>query len=358
MSDKAAVFFSRVTEDESPDNVCAKVAGLYDRVGFGKLFAKGDLVAVKTHFGEDGNQTHIPAAFQAPVIAKTKELGGKPFWAETNTLYPGRRSNAVSHIELAHEHGFSIEATGAPVIIADGVTGREEVLVRIDGRHSKEVGIAPGVAAADALLVLSHATGHLACGFGGTIKNIGMGLSSRRGKLYQHSVVKPEVKAHKCRGDGACVKWCPEDAISMVNDKAIIDSKKCIGCGECIAACRPGAVSFQWKIESRLLQERMAEQALGVLKNKQGHIGFLIFIMSVTKDCDCLASRQGDVLVKSIGIAASLDPVALDHATVSLIEQALGAGIRTKAYDIDYLPQLKHAEALGMGSCSYDLVVV
>ena len=244
------------------------------------------------------------------------------------------------------------------MIIADGVTGREEVLVRIDGRHSKEVGIAPGVAAADALLVLSHATGHLACGFGGTIKNIGMGLSSRRGKLYQHSVVKPEVKAHKCRGDGACVKWCPEDAISMVNDKAIIDSKKCIGCGECIAACRPGAVSFQWKIESRLLQERMAEQALGVLKNKQGHIGFLIFIMSVTKDCDCLASRQGDVLVKSIGIAASLDPVALDHATVSLIEQALGAGIRTKAYDIDYLPQLKHAEALGMGSCSYDLVVV
>jgi uncharacterized Fe-S center protein len=355
MSTPAKVFFAAVSENESTDSICAKVRSLVDAAGFSQLFQKGDLVAVKTHFGERGNQNYTPAKLQAPVIDRVKKLGGKPFWTDTNTLYVGERSNAVDHLALAHEHGFSLETTGAPVVIADGVSGREETLVAIHGKHAKEVGIAPGVAAADALLVMTHATGHLACGYGGVIKNIGMGLSSRKGKLYQHSVVKPRVNSAKCRGDEACVRWCPEKAISMTNKKAVIDANKCIGCGECIAACRPGAVSFQWKIEARMLQERMAEQAYGVFKQKQGRIGFMTFIINVGKDCDCLATRPRDVILKAVGIVASLDPVAIEYATLSLIEKALGNDLRNRAYDIDYFPQLIHAEELGMGTRRFEL---
>lgn len=352
------VYFAPLTEGESSESIQKKVATLYDRAGFGGLFAANDLVAIKTHFGEDGNHNFVNPQYQVPIGRRTRELGGKPFWTETNTLYVGRRANAVDHLILANEHGFSLEATGMPIVIADGVSGREEVMVDVNGRHAKEVGIAPGVAAADALIVVSHATGHLACGYGGAIKNIGMGLSSRRGKLHQHSAVKPRVKEKLCRGDGACIKWCPTEAISMQNGKAVIDQAKCIGCGECLAACRPGAVTFSWKMESKILQERMVEQALGVARNKQGKIGYITFINNVGKDCDCLASREQDVLIKSLGIVASLDVVAIETATLKLIEERLGGSIRKRGYDIDYLPQLKYAEELGMGSSEYTLTPV
>ncbi len=352
------VFFSPVAEGEPLDSIRRKVAALWDAAGFGALIADGDLVAIKTHFGEQGNRNFVGPQLQVPLVEKIRGLGGKPFWTDTNTLYVGRRANAVDHILLAQEHGFSVEQTGAPVVIADGVAGRDEVSVEVGGRHSARVGIAPGVAEANALIVVSHPTGHLACGYGGTIKNLGMGLSSRKGKLYQHSVVKPRVRADDCRGDGNCLKWCPEDAIALIDGKAIIDEETCIGCGECIAACRPGAVSFQWRIESQLLQERMAEQACGVVKNKRGKLGFFNYVLNVARDCDCLPSRKGDVFLPALGILASQDAVAIEFATLRLIEERLGAGLRQHAYDIDYLPQLTYAEELGAGSSRYSLVTV
>lgn len=354
----STVHFAAVHEGESKDSVQEKVRRLFEAARFGTLFSGEDLVAVKVHFGEEGNRNFVPAEQLTPVVERVRELGAKPFWTDTNTLYKGRRSNAVDHLLLAQAHGFSMEATGAPVIIADGVSGREEVVVEVGGRHSRSVGIAPGVAAANALLVMSHATGHLACGYGGAIKNLGMGLSSRKGKLYQHSVVKPRVRANACRGDGICREWCPAAAITLVNRVAVVDEAKCIGCGECIAACRPGAMQFLWQIESGLLQERMAEQACGVFKNKRGRIGFMTFITNVGKDCDCLASRESDVLLKAVGIVASTDPVAIEHATLQLIEERLPGGLRKNAYDIDYLPQLVYAEQLGMGSRTYELINV
>jgi uncharacterized Fe-S center protein len=244
------------------------------------------------------------------------------------------------------------------VVIADGLTGRGEVRVAVSGKHSQEVGIAPAVAEAGALLVVSHATGHLVAGFGGAIKNLGMGLSSRKGKLYQHSVVKPRVRQAACVACGACIAWCPIGAITLRGDHAAIDPRTCIGCGECLAACRVGAVRFEWRMASRGLQERMAEQAAGVVARLGDHIGYLTFVLDVGKDCDCLASRPKDVLVRRAGLVASRDPVALDQAAIDLVERHLGGPLRQAAYDIDFEPQIAAAEALGLGSRAYSLVTL
>ena len=352
------VWFSPLTEQHDEDAIRRKVGSLFDAAGFGAMIRPRGLVAVKVHFGERGNHNYVKPRLLAPVIDRIEGAGGKPFWTDTNTLYLGQRSNAVDHIRLAESHGFTVADTGIPVIIADGLTGRGEVRVPVPGKHSQEVGIAPAVAEAAALIVVSHATGHLVAGFGGAVKNLGMGLSSRKGKLYQHSVVKPTVDGQICIGCRSCIAWCPTGAISMRGEHAHIDPDACIGCGECLASCQIGAVRFQWRMASRGLQERMAEQAAGVAARLEGRIGYLTFVTDVGKDCDCLASNPSDVLIHRAGILASLDPVALDRASIDLVERHLGGPLRRAAYDIDFEPQLEAAEALGLGSRAYDLVTL
>ncbi len=352
------VWFSPLTEQHDDVAICAKVAALFDAAGFAAMIRPRGLVAVKVHFGERGNRNFVKPHLLAPVVDRIQGAGGKPFWTDSNTLYLGQRSNAVDHIKLAHAHGFTMADTGVPVVIADGLTGRGEVRVAVNGRHSQEVGIAPAVAEAAALVVISHATGHLVAGFGGAVKNLGMGLSSRKGKLYQHSVVKPRVDTDMCIGCRTCVSWCPTSAIAMRGDHAHIDPGGCIGCGECLASCQIGAVRFQWRMASRGLQERMAEQAAGVAKRLAGRIGYLTFVMDVGKDCDCLASNPADVLIRRAGLLASKDPVALDQASLDLVEKHLGRPLRRAAYDIDFEPQLEAAEALGLGTREYRLVEV
>jgi uncharacterized Fe-S center protein len=354
----ATVWFSPLTEQHDEDAIRAKVGALCDAAGFGAMVRPQGLVALKVHFGERGNHNFIKPRLLAPVIERVEQAGGKPFWTDTNTLYLGQRSNAVDHIKLAESHGFTLAETGVPVVIADGLTGRGEVRVAVPGVHSQEVGIAPAVAEAAALIVISHATGHLVAGFGGAIKNLGMGLSSRKGKLYQHSVVKPRVDTDICIGCRTCVGWCPTSAIDMRGEHAHIDPEACIGCGECLASCQIGAVRFQWRMASRGLQERMAEQAAGVAARLEGRIGYLTFVMDVGKDCDCLASDPADVLIRRAGILASKDPVALDQASLDLVEERLGRPLRAAAYDIDFEPQLRAAEALGLGSRDYHRVEV
>ncbi len=348
------VWFAPLDPHHGPDALRARLGALADAAGLASLVQPEDLVALKTHFGEEGNDNYIRPALLMPLVERVLQADGKPFWTDTNTLYVGERANAVEHLLLAHRHGFSIEATGIPTVIADGLTGREELRVRVDGRHSAEVGIAAGVAAASALLVITHGTGHLVSGYGGALKNLGMGLSSRKGKLYQHCVVKPWVKAQKCSACGSCLDWCPEDAI-LLEEHASIDEQRCIGCGECLAACRVGAVRFAWKMASAGLQERMAEQAAGVVRHFDGRIGYVTFLTQVAKDCDCLPSHPDDVLLPALGLLASRDPVALDQASIDLIERQLGRPLRAAAYDVDWSPQLTEAEALGLGSRSYEL---
>jgi len=213
-------------------------------------------------------------------------------------------------MELAYDHGFTYEATGLPIIMADGLLGDEEVEVPIDGQHYKSVKLATLIVKSQALVVVSHFTGHLAAGFGATIKNLGMGCSSRKGKMLQHSTAKPSIRKKKCTACGECVKWCPADAITLQDNIAVIDRKKCIGCGECLAVCRFDAVGYNWSQTYEHLQEKTLEHAMGVVNSKKDKIVYLNFLTRVSRDCDCMNTFEQ--IVPDIGVVIGFDPVAVD----------------------------------------------
>ncbi len=225
-------------------------------------------------------------------------------------------------------------------------------------RHYKEVGIAREIAYADALVNLSHFTGHLVTHYGAALKNLGMGCSSRAGKLNQHSSVKPSVIEKKCTGCLVCLQWCPTNSIREVDDKAKINKATCIGCGQCLSVCKFDAIHYNWGISSQEVQERMVEHAFAVLKNKKDKITHLTFLTHITLDCDCLAKDEKPV-VNDIGILASNNPVAIDKAALDLIEQYAGSkfGNITQRNNLP-LTQIYYAESLGMGSSNYNLKIL
>lgn len=342
--------------DKRPVAGAAMLMGeMFDAAGFGQILGEGDLALIKLHFGEEGNRGYIKPPLVRAIVERCKAAGARPFVCDTNTLYVRRRHNAVDHLALAAEHGFTIENVGCPVIIADGLRGHDLVEVKVDGKHSKAVSIAAGAVHADAIIGLAHVTGHMGTGLGATIKNIGMGLSSRAGKLVQHSVEAPSVDREKCQACGICAKWCPESAITVESGFALIDSDACIGCGYCICLCREAAIKFTWTQDYQYLQERVAEHAAGALSGKEGKLGFMNVIIDSSKGCDCMADTGGS-LVEDLGILASTDPVALDSATANLINEAAGRNLLRELFpDADYRCQLVHASELGLGSCEYQL---
>jgi uncharacterized Fe-S center protein len=353
----AEVFYSRVDDGEDPSSVAKKLKVLFKECNAGNFVRKGDFIGIKTHFGERGNTTHLRPVLVKAVVDRVRSGGGRPFLVETSTLYRGSRSNAVDHIALAHEHGFGFENTGAPVIMADGLLGDAEVTVPVKARHFTEVKIASEIAKAQGLYVASHFKGHMAAGFGGAIKNVGMGLASRRGKLAQHSVMSPQISKNSCTACGECIRWCPEDAVSLVDGAAEIDGARCIGCGECFAVCRYGAVRFDWGRESGVLQEMMAEYVLGVTTLLGGRVFYFNFLIDITKDCDCM--NGGPKVSRDIGILASEDIVAIEKASYDLFEEENKKPVQTFTYPrVDPLLQVAHAARLGLGGMEYDLVRV
>jgi uncharacterized Fe-S center protein len=319
-----------------------------------EVVKKGDLCAVKVHFGEEGNFTYLRPDFVRPVIDRLKALGAKPFLTDTSTLYKGSRSDAVSHLETALRHGFTLESVSAPVIIADGLKGQDVVRVRIEGRIYEEVEVAMAIYSADSLIVLSHFKGHDLSGFGGALKNLGMGCTGRRGKMSQHSEVAPRVIGKRCKGCGRCVKECPSEAISLKEGKAQIEEQKCIGCGQCIVCCEEKAIEVRWKRDSELFQKKMVEHALGVLKGKEGRVLFLNFLSSITPLCDCW-SKSDPAVVPDIGVLGSRDPVAIDQASIDLVNQKAQEDIFRRIHHFDWSVQLRYAEELGLGRRSYEL---
>ena len=352
------IFLAKFKTTDQLNLVKKKVKQLFQIAKFDQIVSKFDLTAVKVHFGEKGNSSFVPADYIEPIVRKIKSLGAKPFLSDTNVLYKSNRDNAVNHIALAYEHGFTFEKVGAPVIIADGIAGNNEIEIAINAPMNKKVAIAADFIHSDSIIMVSHATGHIATGLGAAIKNLGMGMSARKGKLIQHTVSKPIISKSKCTACGNCIKWCPEDAIILKADYAEIIDKQCIGCGECLTVCRQDAVKFRWDSSSSELQKQIAEHALGIVKEKAGKIGYLTFLINMTKDCDCMAQEPISI-IDDIGVIAGRDPLAIDQALLDLTNNKEGKNLQEKAYpNISYNTQLEYGEKIGLGSREYDLVEI
>jgi hypothetical protein len=366
------------------NSLLTKIKRLARAAGIENILKKRGLSAVKLHFGERGNTGFIRPLLVRPVVDLIRESGARPFVTDTGTLYPGSRSNAVDHLNTAVLNGFAYPVVGAPLIIADGIDGRDEVAVPVNLKHFKEVLIGSAIVRADSLVSLAHFKLHEASGFGGAIKNIGMGTASRKGKMDQHSDVAPDVLSEKCIGCGLCLEHCAHGAISLVerpadvpaaNDAVTqimrIDEELCVGCARCIHACPHGAPSINWEKDLPKFMEKMVEYTVGALKGKEGRSLFINFLTHISPACDCYPFADAPI-VGDIGIAASTDPLAIDQACVDLlngrpcldssclkeVEQPCPDKIRAVYPNIDWERQMEYAAELGLGSRDYELVTV
>ncbi len=350
------VWFIPVSDGESREAIAEKAQKAFAAAGAYDIVSDGDYVAVKMHFGEDKGVGYIKPEYIKPVLNSLKEKKGKVFLTDTNTLYKGRRFNSIDHLMQAYDHGFTPDNVGVPVIIADGLLSKNFTKVEINAKHCETVNIANDFLHADTVVVLSHPTGHVAAGMGAAIKNVAMGAASRSGKQMQHSDVHPEVNRDECIACGMCIKWCPVEAIAMVDGKAKIDSEVCYGCAECITTCRFNAISIKWGGTTEALQEKMAEYTYGALKDKKDKMVFANFLIHVTKNCDCDGSAQKKA-VSDVGILVSFDPVAIDQATADLLGHSHGKDLLLDMWpQNDYNYQINHAEKLGLGTREYELI--
>ncbi len=350
----AKVYFLETKDRENISDVIERLEAFLKKSDIFSFVSKKDLVAVKTHFGEKKINGFIKPEFLEVLGRFIKDRGGSPFLTETSTLYRGDRSNAIDHIKLAIDHGFTIEKTGMPVIMADGIHGDEEVEVDIKGKIYNKVKIAALLSKVQGLVVATHFTGHIVSGFGGTLKNIGMGLASRRGKMIQHSTSKPKIKKKKCTACGECIRWCPVEAIDYKDGKAEIDQEKCIGCAECLAVCRFDAVVYNWSESYEKLQQKITEHAMGVSEIMGDKTLYINFLTSISKDCDCMGTYEK--VMPDVGILFSNDPVAIDSASLHLIEKRSGKKLSELSHNIPYRVQLDHSVDIGFGTVDFELV--
>lgn len=367
--DRASVVYFAPVRTTGKRSLITRSGELLVRAGLPDAVAEGDLVAVKTHFGELGNTGFVQPMYLREVVERVKAAGGRPFLTDSNTLYRGQRFNAVDHIGCAVRNGFSYATVGAPVVIADGLDGRDAVDVPLAGsKHFDSVRIGAAAAHADAMVAVTHFKGHEATGFGGALKNVGMGLGSRSAKQRMHADFSPEPDPEKCTACSRCVRWCPVDAVAIGPDRvATVDRALCYGCGECVAACPEGAIAIEWKTEPASIQEKIVEHAAGALAGKEGKTVHLSFVTNVSPDCDCWHFSDAPV-VADLGVLASVDPVAVDQAALDLVNGAAGLpGSRGEGLaagedkfhrltGIDGTRALAYAEELGLGTRAYRLV--
>ena len=369
---KAAVYFTdfRTKLDVSQGK---KLQALCRKAGIGQIDFEGKFVAIKLHFGELGNFAFIRPNYVKAVADLVKELGGKPFLTDCNTLYPGSRKNAVDHLLNADINGFNYMTTGCHNIIADGLKGTDDVQVPVpNGEFCKEAYIGRALYDADIIIVLSHFKGHEVAGFGGAVKNLGMGGGSRAGKMQQHNVGKPTVNPDLCRMCRQCAKECGSDAIEYGSGKAFIRKDLCKNCGRCIGACAFDAIYTDFDSVSEALGRKMAEYTAAIAAGKP--VFYINMIMDVSPDCDCHGENDAPIL-PNLGMLASFDPVALDQACADL---CLAADPLPNSQLTDHLNKpgwhhhhdpfkdvhpntswrecLEHAEKSGLGTREYELI--
>ena len=370
--EKAKVYF---TDFRTKPNVSqgVKLQKLCRQAGLGRIDFEGKFVAIKLHFGELGNFAYIRPNYVKAVADLVKELGGKPFLTDCNTLYPGSRKNAVDHLLNADINGFNYMTTGCHNIIADGLKGTDDVVVPVpNGVYCKEAYIGRALYDADVIIVLSHFKGHEVAGFGGAVKNLGMGGGSRAGKMQQHNEGKPSVDPDACRMCRQCAKQCGSDAISYDSGKAYIDPDLCKGCGRCIGVCAFDAIYTNFDSVSEALGRKMAEYTAAIAAGKP--VFWINMIMDVSPDCDCHGENDAPIL-PNLGMLASFDAVALDQACADLCLKAdplPNSQLTDRLSDPhahthhdpfkDVHPNtswrecLEHAEKIGLGTRDYELV--
>ncbi|MFH1190443.1 MAG: DUF362 domain-containing protein [Candidatus Omnitrophota bacterium] len=352
----AKVYYVRAGAGDPLHVVSAKLGRLIDKSSVLSRIRKDDFTAIKMHFGDKGNTGHIRAEWVKEAANRVREITPNVFLADTNVIYKASsRTNSMDHLKVAYEHGFNPENVGLPVIIADGLRGRNFAEVPTSGRHFSKIKMAADFADCDSMLVMTHITGHILTGVGGSLKNVGMGCSSRRGKYEQHCGAVPEVDASHCAGCGKCVEICPAGALRLEMKRIKIAKDACLGCGECAVVCKTKAIEIRWSETLENLQEKMVEYAKGVIDSFGSRVGYMNFLIKVTKDCDCLA-KDDPRIVDDLGMLASNDPVAIDKASVDLIRASGGKDVFTEGYPgTDWSAQLKYAFKLGLGSAEYKL---
>ena len=349
------------------ENIQQKLSRLLLTAGMDQIDFKNRYVAIKMHFGEPGNLAYLRPNYAKTVADLVRQLGGKPFLTDCNTLYVGGRKNALDHIESAYVNGFTPYTTGCHIIIADGLKGSDDVAVPVDGEYVKNARIGRALMDADIVISLTHFKGHEATGIGGTIKNLGMGGGSRAGKKEMHADGKPTVNESKCIGCGACRKICAHDAPTIENRKMHIDTNKCVGCGRCIAVCPMDAIEGVYDPNGHLLNCKMAEYAKAVV---QGRPSFHISLaMDISPNCDC--HPENDVpVIPNVGMFASFDPVALDEACAEMcsrmprnpnaaFEDASSDDLFHAVHTVTHWQdQTEHGEKIGLGSREYKLIEI
>ena len=352
------------------ENLQQKLYRLMKTAGAGDIDYEKKFVAIKLHFGEPGNLAFLRPNWAKTVADFVKDQGGKPFLTDCNTLYVGGRKNGLDHLDTAFLNGFSPLSTGCQVVIADGIKGSDEAYVPVEGgEYVKEAKIGRAVMDADVFISLTHFKGHEQAGFGGALKNIGMGCGSRAGKMEQHNAGKPHVREKKCVGCGMCTKICAHSAITITDKKASIDHNKCVGCGRCIAICLRDAIVNTSDESAVVLNRKIAEYTKAVVDGRPCfHIALVI---DVSPNCDC-HSENDAAIVPNVGMFASFDPVALDMACADAVNAQ--PAIRGTAADTGdhcdhdhfhrmhpetcWMSCLEHAEKLGIGTREYELIKI
>ena len=374
--DSSKVYFTDFRTPAYGDSVLKKLQKLIKRAGIAEMDLDGKFVAIKMHFGEHGNISFLRPNWARAVVDVVKELGGKPFLTDCNTMYPGYRKNAIEHLYCAWENGFTPLAVGCPVIIGDGLKGTDDVEVPVvGGEFVQKAKIGRAIMDADVIISLTHFKGHETTGFGGTIKNIGMGSGSRAGKKEQHSSGKATIIADLCRGCRKCRKECANNGLVFDEQsrKMTVNRDNCVGCGRCLGACNFDAIRFQNDGAVSDLNCKMAEYTKAVLDGRPSfHISLIV---DVSPNCDCHQENDAPI-IPDVGMLCSFDPLALDQACVDLclkqtpIENSqLGDHMRAIGFidrhdhfcnnnpESEYLSCLEHAEKIGLGSRRYELVI-
>lgn len=355
----------------------SKLKRLIKAAGIGEIDMDNKFTAIKMHFGELGNISFLRPNYAKAVADVVKELGGKPFLTDCNTLYPGSRKNALEHLYCAWENGFTPMTVGCPILIGDGLKGTDDIEVPVEGgEYIRKALIGRAVMDADVFISLSHFKGHEMTGFGGTIKNIGMGCGSRAGKKEQHRNGKPSIDPELCRGCRLCVRQCANDGLVFdeVTKKMSINMENCVGCGRCIGACNFDAIDFVDNAATKVLNCRMAEYTKAVVDGRPHfHISLIV---DVSPNCDCHAENDAPIL-PNIGMFASFDPLALDQACVDACLKAeplpnsqLTDNMKQADFcdhhdhfenttvNSEYKTCLAHAEKIGLGSREYEIIAI